>query len=202
MYLISKLLKNPYKQHFIAESAKWTTKPFSKFITSIITPNSFTSLVTPVVVTIQCEIWKKSKDLLETLNTILLSEFSIKDGTPKYKKKQTKNTKKLYTKWTIKNHKIPKYYVEIPHALYKRFQIILQIYRIFCQSTVIFYRHHIHISSVMDEFFNRRLAFHWEQFMLSYLLAYIPSLAIYRGRIVSPCFDDFIQIASTPNNLQ
>ena len=86
MYWISKLNKNPYKQRYIAGSAKCTTKPLFKFLTSILTAvkeglQSYHDTCYSRSDINSMWILKNSKDLLETLNSSLLSEYnSIKSN--------------------------------------------------------------------------------------------------------------------------
>ena len=72
MYWIPKLNKNPYKPRYIAESTKCTTQPHSKLfyiLYSHLSKRVFsptTSLVTSVVVLIQCGFWKIRKIFWKT----------------------------------------------------------------------------------------------------------------------------------------
>ena len=84
MYWIPKVHKNPYKQHYIAGSAKSTTKPLSTL---------FTSMLKAVKECLQSyhktcfsrsgfnlmRILKSSKDLLETLYSRLSSVYNSKN---------------------------------------------------------------------------------------------------------------------------
>ena len=81
MYWIPKLHKNPYKQHFIAGSAKCTTKPLSKLLTSILTTvkeglQSYHNTCYSRSGINSMWILKNSKDLLGTISSRLLSEYN------------------------------------------------------------------------------------------------------------------------------
>ena len=78
--LILKLHKNPYKQHYIAGSAKCTTKLLSKLLTSILTAvkeglqSYHNTCYSHSGINSMWILLKNLKDLLETLNSRLLSE--------------------------------------------------------------------------------------------------------------------------------
>ena len=82
MHWIPKLHENPYKQHCIAGSGNCTTKPLSKLFTSILTAvkDGLKSYHYPCYSRSSINsmwILNNSKDLLETLNSRLLSGYNI-----------------------------------------------------------------------------------------------------------------------------
>ena len=84
LYWIPKLHKDPYKQRFIAGSAKCSTKPLSKLLTSILTTvkdglKKYCDVIHSHSGINQMWILKNSKELLENLNSnSLASVHSIK----------------------------------------------------------------------------------------------------------------------------